>query len=355
MKLFLKKSSIIVLVLQLSTTYWCYFIGHNPYLDSNKIRSFTSLKSRFISDITKDRIRNGKISVKELDRIYEPNSSELERIQHPLSKGYTGVVFSLEGSLLNSEALFAHCWTAFAADIGMPKPGLSAIKDVIGLDFSESTLALGWNLKAGAMNLYEKRYYELLNILIDKIPISAVEGSQRLIQSIIDDSNKISVVTSLPRELATKLLRITTLAKVFEDNRIDPECLVHPQQQSDWLTPGQTHFGKLVVRCLAVMEKPTILTLLVDSNRRNILLAKRMGISCIALKGFSFRSHHLSPSTLLLLMHIFSFSVLNRKCSQCLLFTSSRQHCRYLPANFYQRNLQSEWNNLNFLIINKIE
>eukprot|EP01036_Dinobryon_divergens_P028189 gene28189-37092_t len=204
---------------------------------------------------------------------------------HPLSKGFVGVVFALEGSLLHLEAVLAYTWAIFAADIGVSGPSLSTVKDIIGLDFSESVLALGWTLDSNDMERYEKRYYEILTLMIDKVPSAVTEGSANLIESIINDQNKITVVTTFPREIATKLLRITKLARVFEERNINPECLIHPEQQSSWMIPGQTHFGKLLVRSLSVMEKPSILTILIDSNRRNILVAKRLGISCIAMKG----------------------------------------------------------------------
>ena len=241
--------------------------------------------SRFLSDATKERIRNGKISVKEIDRIYEPSNSDKDRIMHPLSKGFVGVIFALEGSLLHLDAVLAYAWAIFAADVGLPGPSLSAVKDIIGLDFSESVLALGWKLNPTDMERYEKRYYEVLDLMIDKVPSAVTEGSADLIESIINDQNKITVVTSFPREIATKLLRITKLARIFEERNINPECLIHPEQQSTWMVSGQTHFGKLLVRSLSVMETPSILSILIDSNRRNILIAKRMGISCIALKG----------------------------------------------------------------------
>ena len=296
-----------------------------------KSRKATALRSRFLSDATKERIRNGKISAKEIDRIYEPSNSDRDKIMYPLSKGFVGVVFALEGSLLHLEAVLAYTWAIFAADIGKPGPSLSTVKDIIGLDFSESVLALGWTLDLTDMDRYEKRYYEILNLMIDKVPSAVREGSADLIESIINDQNKITVVTTFPREIATKLLRITKLARIFEERNINPECLIHPDQQSMWMIPGQTHFGKLMVRSLSVMEKPSILTILIDSNRRNILVAKRLGISCIAMKGFlSMNFHFFFKFSYMYMYCMYYGTVAYRKCCQCSIPASSGPHTGFI-------------------------
>jgi len=209
----------------------------------------------------------------------------LEKIQHPLSKGFVGVVVSLEGALVDAEVLYGYTWAVFASDVGLEAPSPVEVKDIIGLDFTGSILALGWNLDAKRLSYYEKRFFDIMKIMVDKVPFVRRPGSKELINNIIQEKDTITVVTMLPRELATTLLRVTEIAKIFEENNINPECLIIPEQSSAGIVSGHTVFGQLMVRCCSIMEKPSIMTLLIDSNRRNILLAKRMGISCIALKG----------------------------------------------------------------------
>lgn len=242
--------------------------------------------SRFISDVTKERIKNGKITMKELDKIYEPTKNELESAQHPIAKGFAAVIVSLEGVMVNVDSAVGYSWAALAADLGFAPPSAREIKDIVGLDFEASILALGWNLP-NEVSQYSKRFYEILKFMIERIPFQPMDGVFELLENVIRDGNRISVVTTFPRDIATTILRKTQLAKIFEDHNINPENLVDLEvtQSSSSITSGYTTFGRLLTRCCAVMEKSTLLTLFIASNHRNILISKRMGISSIALKG----------------------------------------------------------------------
>ena len=60
-----------------------------------------------------------------------------------------------------------------------------------------------------------------------------------------------------------------------------PESVTLRSQQEE------TYSGQNLIHCCGLMRSPTMLTISIDGNRRNILASKRVGLGVIAISGFA--------------------------------------------------------------------
>ena len=100
---------------------------------------------------------------------------------------------------------------------------------------------------------------------------------------------QITVITSLPRRLAVKLLRQTQLSQVFE-NRVSPENLISTADKQAFHV-GLGNLNQPIVRCCALMKSPPLLGVYIDGNGRNLLTAKRLGLTCVGIQGLTLCVH----------------------------------------------------------------
>jgi hypothetical protein len=179
----------------------------------------------------------------------------------------------------------------------------------------EWSIPLGENdLKGGKLALYEARFYHIMHRYMDAFPVPPVPGAAALLNALLIDKNAVTVMTSLPRHLAVKALRKASLSPLFE-GRVDPEHLItplhlppdlgeHPQitpitaivHQATHPTPHPhaiVRDGATLLRCCGVMRKPAILTTLISGNRRTVLSSKRLGLTTVALQGYTSAVHEL--------------------------------------------------------------
>lgn len=101
-------------------------------------------------------------------------------------------------------------------------------------------------------------------------------------------------MTSLPRPLAVKALRKSFLSSAFE-GRVSPENLISLRDEG---FEGEQHargsnVGHAIIKSCARMKSPTLLAALIDGNWRNLIAAKRLGLTCIALQGAFLMSTHI--------------------------------------------------------------
>lgn len=90
---------------------------------------------------------------------------------------------------------------------------------------------------------------------------------------------KLTINTSLSRKVAVKALSKAGLSSVLE-GRIDIACLVHPDK-GQFLDRME---GQQLLRCCAEMSHAPMTCVLVDSNSRRLLQAKRVGMCTVAIK-----------------------------------------------------------------------
>ena len=101
--------------------------------------------------------------------------------------------------------------------------------------------------------------------------------------------HQVAVVSSLPRDLAVRVLKKTQLSAVFE-GRVPPDHLVCrdeiPRETTgDDLISEEDFSTRRIMRCCGRMRSPTALSVCVDGNRREILAAKRAGLGVVGVQG----------------------------------------------------------------------
>jgi hypothetical protein len=67
----------------------------------------------------------------DLDRIYRIKSHEISDINHPVSKGFGGFIFSLEGSLVDVSKLIGYSYSILAGDLHQNAPNPVLLNDLI--------------------------------------------------------------------------------------------------------------------------------------------------------------------------------------------------------------------------------
>ncbi len=226
-------------------------------------------------------------------------------------------------------------------------PSTISIHDTIGLPFRDACMELQIGIPKHRLVEAEQIFYSVMNRILDdwmgrmKQPIRAQKGGIELINSILNDRNELVVQSNLPRDMAQRLLSLSGIAAVLEGNvhidhfmpypfpyqlsekllennlsdGIDQNILCrgqisddedgilnhssrphHPDDESDedydemiqnFYAPihGDRYQTNQYLRGCAIMQSIPSMTLVVEGNRKNIFTAKRLGMSCIAVKG----------------------------------------------------------------------
>eukprot|EP00601_Ochromonadales_sp_CCMP2298_P033075 CAMPEP_0173369922 /NCGR_PEP_ID=MMETSP1144-20121109/26372_1 /TAXON_ID=483371 /ORGANISM="non described non described, Strain CCMP2298" /LENGTH=335 /DNA_ID=CAMNT_0014321361 /DNA_START=400 /DNA_END=1407 /DNA_ORIENTATION=+ len=232
-------------------------------------------------------------SLYELNRMFRLSSHQTEAILRPLSSGHAGVVVSLDTVLVDLTTVFGYSLAILAGDLDQETPTPTQVRDLVGGTFRDFVMSLGWDVPDSQLGKYEARLWTILDTVLKHFPLEASPGAMDLISQLISEGNEITVFTSLPRDLAIKLIVKTQLSALFE-GRVPPERLLCSEVLKDTEETGfnRDKYGERYIRrrflkCCWLMQKNPLLVVLLDGNRRHILEGKRTGLCCLALSGFS--------------------------------------------------------------------
>ena len=299
------------------------------------------------SNSLSERIRKGSITAYEINRMFKITRTQLDNIERSSSTGFTGVMIGLESCMVDLTSAFGYSYSILAGDLNQPTPDPIIIRDLLGSTFKDYSIALGLNIPPEYMIKYEMRFYAIFEKVLERIPhLPPTTGCRELLSTIINDNNDITVVTSLPRSLALKVLAKSGLSNTFE-TRVNPDRLlchniddiiqliqspslavaaaVDSSTSSSTTTVaaastsssssstliatdtattttttiaspssaaandiqnevsayssnyGDKYLKQRIHRSCAIMKKPTVLTVCIDGNRRQIVAAKRTG------------------------------------------------------------------------------
>lgn len=276
------------------------------------------------SNSLSERIRKGSITAYEINRMFKITRPQLDNIERSSSTGFTGVLIGLESCMVDLTSAFGYSYSILSGDLNQPTPNPVIIRDLLGSTFKDYSIALGLNIPPEYMIKYEMRFYAIFEKVLERIPhLQPTSGCRELLSTIINDNNDITVVTSLPRSLALKVLAKSGLSNTFE-TRVNPDrllChniddiiqLIQSPLTSDYPSTatievarastdttttaaataaandiqnemsayssnyGDKYLKQRIHRSCAIMKKPTVLTVCIDGNRRQIVAAKRTG------------------------------------------------------------------------------
>ena len=158
---------------------------------------------------------------------------------------------------------------------------LKKLKNCIGLSLKDSFINLGWNVIGDkALSNIGKRFEDLFNAVLEETYIKPNEGAEKSLDEYISDGNSIVISSSLPRDIALKVISKSGFAKVLE-GRIDTAALICHDAKVD------RNLGQQTIRSIAQLSRPLEFAVVIDSNARNVLAAKRVGAIVAATRSLA--------------------------------------------------------------------
>jgi phosphoglycolate phosphatase-like HAD superfamily hydrolase len=243
---------------------------------------FSFRDEKYITSSMKSRIAKGNLTPIEVDRMFNPTNRDVDYIQSSSAKGSAGVILQLDNALLDLTPVFGYSYAVLAGEFDKTTAAPHKVRASLGSPIRDAMSSFGWSVPKSELIEYETRLYQVIDKIMDMLPPPQVQpGAYALVDELIETGNPITVATSLPRGLAVKAMRLSGLSRVF-DGRVSPDNLMTRE-----LGREDKYFGQQFIDCCIAMRNPTILTALVDANGKNVMAAKRHGLTVIGLQGFT--------------------------------------------------------------------
>ena len=262
--------------------------------------SFVLYANKPLSDGLQRRLESSTLTANDLERAFQPTKKDIDRIMTPSSKGFATFIFGLETSLLDMDAIFYQAYAILASSGNLVMPSKGKVSDTIGSSFQETKLAFGWGLPDSFEEVFLSTVEKLMEREAMGKSMTIQPGAVLALERCMQSGNTIIVNTALPRHLATKALGITQLSSLLAAN-VDPENLIHPDTDDDKKPLVQTLAQKKVVdgrwqliKACAQARTSPMLGMLVDSNHRNLLQAKRVGLCTVGVRGHALHAASLN-------------------------------------------------------------
>eukprot|EP00981_Chlorochromonas_danica_P011879 scaffold4338_cov183-Ochromonas_danica.AAC.3 len=149
----------------------------------------------------------------------------------------------------------------------------------------------GWDYDVDMLEGLAGRFYTVFYNFMDKVELSPIPGASLLLHQAISQGNGVCIMTALPYEVAARALALAGLSPILE-SRVPLEHFIFNtklKKREDGLYIAQEvsklSRSKQYLLACALFQLPPMLVLAFESNRRFVLDSKRMGLNCIALKG----------------------------------------------------------------------
>lgn len=318
-----------LLILLLFVVPSCSFLGSRGSggfrlagLTKNRFHSLAMnsvVSKRYIPPSFELRVENEEVTAYELEKLFSPDRFELLDINSRNSKGFAGLLFSLEGALVNIEAIYTLAFHALARQVGATEPPPSRIAEVIGLTFRDAVTQLNLfplDLDHIEMKALEVQFMEMMRVHIEQVEIEPFPDAVDVLDAALSDNNGVSIITSLPRDLAQLILNKADLGLLLE-GRVDSRNLIsipslddlqeeldevqedlHDLENSinrfaqrrDFInafhpTYGDRYYQNHLLKGCGRLYKAPMLAVYIDRSHTLIQSAKKCGMSTIALRG----------------------------------------------------------------------
>jgi hypothetical protein len=277
--------------------------------------------NHFLPDLFFERVSKGQVTVNELERRFNPPRFVLQSILSPISKGFVGINIRLENGLIDVRELFYHTIRIFTEELLGATPTLQETNEIIGYSFRDIAIHFAWELPEEYLDQIEFQFYKLMNELLPYFHLSPLDGATTFLEEAIQDNNAITIMTSLPSEIAFNLIKQSNYASLL-DNRVDPRHLIAPtslqqlemniQQKEEQLQQeqetqifqsiksrkyeqeleniynpkyGDRFYQQQLLQICAIVEKPPMQILALETHLPTMIACKKLGISCIAFRS----------------------------------------------------------------------
>lgn len=274
---------------------------------------------RYIPPSFETRVENEEVTAYELEKLFTPDRFELMDININTSKGFAGMIFSLEGALVNIEMVYILAFNGLALQTGFAEPEVSSVLEVIGLTFRDAASQLNLlplDLDHIEMKTLEVQFYRKIGQLIDTMELRPYPGAVELLDQAICEENEVTIVTVLPRNIAQTIFAKTKMVLLLE-GRVDSRNLISlPSledmndelkqiqddlydlensinrfaKQKDMInafhpTYGDRYYQNHLLKCCGRLYKAPMMVVYVDISHKIIQCAKKCGMSTIAVRG----------------------------------------------------------------------
>ena len=86
-------------------------------------------QNRGMPEALQRRVDAGTITANDLERAFGPNKKEIDRLSLPSAKGFSTVIFGLEGCLVDLDALYYQAYAMIASTANLEIPTKEVLRD----------------------------------------------------------------------------------------------------------------------------------------------------------------------------------------------------------------------------------
>lgn len=153
-----------------------------------------------------------------------------------MSHRYDLLIFDWDGTLMDSIARIVNCFGNACADVGLPIPHESAMRNVIGLGLAEAVDTLLPGVDGPTRERVVARYREYF-LHTDETPMPLFDGVRAGLEALTGQGYRLAVATGKSRRGLDRVLAETGLGGLFTATRCADEAFSkpHPKMLKDLL------------------------------------------------------------------------------------------------------------------------
>jgi phosphoglycolate phosphatase len=153
-----------------------------------------------------------------------------------MTRRYELVILDWDGTLMDSAAKIVRCFRAAAADVGVPDPGETAVRNIIGLALDEAMQALLPDENEAMRQRLVSRYRDYF-LGLDRTESPLFPGVAGGLRDLANAGYLLAIATGKARRGLERVLGETDLAPLFAASRCADEAFSkpHPQMLHDIL------------------------------------------------------------------------------------------------------------------------
>jgi phosphoglycolate phosphatase len=202
-----------------------------------------------------------------------------------MSSRYELIVFDWDGTLMDSAAKIVSCFRKAAADVGVPDPGESAIRHIIGLGLTEALAELMPQADEVTRVAVTERYREHF-LYLDQTAMPMFAGVREGLEALVARGYMLAIATGKSRRGLARALAESQTEHLFVTIRCADEALSkpHPRMLEDIL--DQT--GRTALQ-----------TIMIGDTTFDLQMARNAGVPGLAVTyGVHAREHLMAEAPL---------------------------------------------------------
>jgi phosphoglycolate phosphatase len=190
-----------------------------------------------------------------------------------MNRQFDLIVFDWDGTLMDSEAKIVRCMQAAAVDVGIPDPGVNAIRDIIGLGLKEAMQVLFPEYTSAHQGELVERYRQHF-LELDHTGMPLFPGVTQGLAQLTEQGYLLAIATGKARRGLNRVLDETGMRHLFTSSRCADEAFSkpHPKMLEDILDETGVDAGR------ALMVGDTVYDMEMARNAKVAGLAVSYGV-----------------------------------------------------------------------------